>query len=58
MVKVGSIIRVIAEDADHPFELYEKVKVTELLDEGCVWAKNSDGVLGCLIPTEFKIVKK
>jgi len=57
-VKVGDMVRVILEDHEHPFLLGEKVKVTELIEEGCIWAKNSDGVLGCLIPMEFKPIPK
>lgn len=57
-LKVGDVVRVILEDKDHPFLLGEKVKVVELLDEGCIWARNSEKVLGCLIPREFKLLPK
>lgn len=57
MVKVGDVVKVIQEDNDHPFMLGEQVKVKELLDCGCIWAKNSEGVIGCLISKEFKLVK-
>lgn len=58
MVKVGDKIKVVEEDIDHPFKKGEILTVTELLDYGCVWAKNSDKELGCLILTEYELYKK
>lgn len=58
MVKVGDKIKVVEEDLDHPFKVGDILTVTELLDYGCVWAKNSDKELGCLILTEYEKVEK
>lgn len=57
MVKVGDKVKVILEDDDHPFMLGQILTVVELLDYGCIWAKDRDKTLGCLIPKEFKKVK-
>lgn len=58
MVKVGDTIEVLIEDLDHPFKIGDKLTVTELLDYGCVWAKDGDKLLGCLMPSEFQKVNK
>ena len=57
MVKKGDKVRVILEDYDHQFMVGEVVRVVEVIDYGCIWAKNDDGLLCCLIPREFKKVK-
>lgn len=58
MVKIGDKIRVVQEDLEHPFYWGEELKVTELLDYGCVWAKNNKNQYGCLIPEEFKVIRE
>ena len=58
MVKVGDKVEVIWEDRETPFPVGTICKVVELLDEGCIWAKDKDGSWGCLIPDEYVKVKK
>lgn len=55
-IRVLDMITVQTESNDHPFSVGDVVKVVKILDYGCVLAKRSDGVIGCLVPSEFNVV--
>ena len=53
LLKVGQIIEVVATSDEHWFKIGEELKIIEVMRYGVVWAKNKDGQLGCLIPSEY-----
>lgn len=51
--KLKEKLRVVTDCTEHPFFSNTIVEVVEVKDYGVVWAKNSKGELGCLIPDDY-----
>lgn len=52
----GALVEVIHSGAEHLFFYGEVVTVIEVLDDGYVLARNSDGIFGVVAVEEYSII--